>query len=899
MKPINKFILHVVHNWGGLTEALSAKQMQVFIKQFKDEAEDLNLTISDDELKAAIEIFDTKFKNNPNVAEKDLAKYSVNQLLRLVRTTSDTKPKDIEITPDVVYNNDDNSIVIYSGDVEGKCVTFGKGEKWCITKGSYGSYRYSSSSGYPVFYLVKNNNLPSSDTLSFVAIQVRNKPEDQRYVWTGRSNIPNNSEPMSFSQLVRNIPYLADIPNLQNILKYIPIEASVEGKERKYKDGLKFNEWATDLDFEEKKQYVMVRPSRLYSYLFKDLSYEKFVQKVLPKYDRIADWISINPWVIGFDVLLNNLEYLKPNNQKSIISFVNRPGQEIAIKGKDIIGKEIPFDVSKKLIQDNRIPFDEYFNAYITPDGSTIVNIRYDKKNIRVDLITEDDVYDNIKLNTRTQKYLFGYPNIDEIPFDKLIKTITDFNLDSKPIKDIVNKAKESTDGAKQIINVDGKDILFDTANNTIKAYDLSGNSIKSVKLSAPGIREAFLTIAQANPNIIKNTADTILNYDNITNYTSPLNKEELIDILKEAPANVLINASRGIYITQFNGEDVILAFESNPALTSFRGYAPIANEDTSWRYVLFSTLPIPTAYPEFLRKYNITVSDNDILTLFRNSRYGSNNDYVAKIAFAQMDLPRTEGSNLTMAVRDNTIYIINREDPSASYKVSPNTGKLLAARLPARTVAALAAPAAPAAGDEQAPAAALAAPVAGAPRRGRPARVAGQAAAVPAPAVAAAGEENNNALNAALTAAGLVGGFNSLPATIRRKFVGAQRAVAVNQNAGATRRNNMLGGNGRVTGVVLVTNNYNRESALYIIRLTNGAMIGSIVSQPGNSHYIITTNASYAINSPAELMAALQQRNLVEMHQYIVNDYLGRNPKHVGEIKSLLEKHIEETKTN
>lgn len=897
MKPINKFILHVVHNWGGLTEALSAKQMQVFIKQFKDEAEDLNLTISDDELKAAIEIFDTKFKNNPNVAEKDLAKYSVNQLLRLVRTTSDTKSKEIEITPDVVYHNDDNSIVIYSGDTEGKCITFGKGERWCITKGHFPNYRYSASSGYPVFYLVKNNNLPSSDPLSFVAIQVRNKPEDQRYVWTNRNNNPNNSEPMSFSQLVRNIPYLADIPNLQSILKYIPVEASAEGRERKYRDGLKFNEWATDLDFEEKKQYIMVR-SRERS-LFTNLSAEKFVQKVLPKYDRIADWISTNPWNIGFDILLNNLEYLKPNNQKSIISFVNRPGQEIVVNGQqDIIGKKIPFDVSKKLIQANRIPFDEYFNAYVTPDGSTIVNIRYDKKNIRVDLITEDDVYDNIKLNTRTQKYLFGYPNIDEIPFDKLIKTITDFNLDSKPIKDIVNKAKESTDGAKQIINVDGKDILFDTANNTIKAYDLSDNSIKSVKLSAPGIREAFLTIAQANPNIIKNTADVILNYGDITNYTSPLNKEELIDILKEAPANVLINTSKGIYITQFNGEDVILAFDSNPALTSFRGYAPIANEGTSWRYVPFSTLPVPTAYPEFLRKYNINVSDNDIMTLFRNFRY-TTNDYESKLAFAQMDLPRTEGSNLTMAVRDNTIYIINREDPSASYKVSPNTGKLLAARLPARTAAALAAPAAPAAGGEQAPAAAPAAPVAGAPRRGRPARVAGQAAAVPAPAVAAAGEENNDALTTALTAAGLIGGFNSLPASIRRKFVGAQRAVAVNQNAGATRRNNMLGGNGRVTGVVLVTNNYNRESALYIIRLTNGAMIGSIVSQPGNNHYIITTNASYAINSPAELMAALQQRNLVEMHQYIVNDYLGRNPKHVGEIKSLLEKHIEETKIN
>jgi hypothetical protein len=70
-----------------------------------------------------------------------------------------------------------------------------------------------------------------------------------------------------------------------------------------------------------------------------------------------------------------------------------------------------------------------------------------------------------------------------------------------------------------------------------------------------------------------------------------------------------------------------------------------------------------------------------------------------------------------------------------------------------------------------------------------------------------------------------------------------------------------------------------------------------SIVAQPGNSHWVVTRNGSFQLDSPANLVAALQQRNLTELHGYLVNEFLARNPTQISELRSVLKKHIEETK--
>ena len=55
MRPIDKFILHVVHNWPGLiNEAYPESTIQRFIKKFSEEAEDFNIKITDDELRKYI-----------------------------------------------------------------------------------------------------------------------------------------------------------------------------------------------------------------------------------------------------------------------------------------------------------------------------------------------------------------------------------------------------------------------------------------------------------------------------------------------------------------------------------------------------------------------------------------------------------------------------------------------------------------------------------------------------------------------------------------------------------------------------------------------------------------------------------------------------------------------------
>ena len=199
----------------------SEGEFKSIFQKFREEADDFNINITDEALTNAINTFDIQFKGIPSVQEKEIKKYTLVQLLKLVSSRPGFKQekaeKKIESTPDMVYNED--GIVIYSGDVEDKCIKYGAGERWCITKGSYGNYRFDPQRGYPIFYLVKNTNLPDSDPLSFVAIQVRNNGQ---YVWTNRLNNPHESNQMSFNELVNDIPYLDSIDNIKSILKYIP-----------------------------------------------------------------------------------------------------------------------------------------------------------------------------------------------------------------------------------------------------------------------------------------------------------------------------------------------------------------------------------------------------------------------------------------------------------------------------------------------------------------------------------------------------------------------------------------------------------------------------------------------------------------------------------------------------
>jgi len=522
MRAIDKFILHVVHNWKNeLNEAYSEKAIQGFINKFREEADDLNISITDQQLKAYIERFDI-IKNSPKIAEKDLNKYTVSQLIKLATASKGAKEEaeEIDITPDVVYNNDDNTIVIYNGSKEDNCINYGRGERWCITKSSFGSYRYSSGKGYPTFYLAKNNNLPTSDPLSFVAIQVRDVSNPtQQYVYTKRNNSPYESDPMSFGNLLSNVPWLREVPDIQSILKYIPLSNQEKLTQQFRNSSASIREWVK-FPYSVKEQYLVIRKGQ--SQIFSDISNEEFVSKYLPKYPQLAVFVAKNYGIISSSTLLKHLDAFSDNDRKSIIA-----NMQDKIEGRYLSSAVFPFDVKKLLVKLDKWELSPSERLYVTKDGSTIVKLALGD-DIKVGLYQEEDDYPNIKLNKRTSKYLLDYPDLDKIPVKNLIDLVSNEIIDKSVLNTVLERAK--TDPNSAIIVKDN--IILDS--NAFAAYKMEGDKISKIPFDSEEAQAIFND--QKDNEGFQQNALSLIN-DN-ANIPDTVDKEGFISLLKAIPYN-------------------------------------------------------------------------------------------------------------------------------------------------------------------------------------------------------------------------------------------------------------------------------------------------------------------------------------------------------------------------
>ena len=286
-------------------------------------------------------------------------------------------------------------------------------------------------------------------------------------------------------------------------------------------------------------------------------------------------------------------------------------------------------------------------------------------------------------------------------------------------------------------------------------------------------------------------------------------------------------------------------------------------------------------SYFTYLRQTNKSFNDNELLDILKSSGLNIS----TKKAFIRNNPPVNTNNRYKPAMDGEDALLINTQSPRDSFMLSTSRNNLKRANVSPSIARQLLGQ--PQQAQGQAAAQANAAVRA---RRGRPAGVPN----APRPAApAAAGDVS---LADIANQWGLVRGFNTLPLSILRKFNMNGTQVPVANDRGATRRQNILGNAGRVTTVYEFG-----PSSIYIMRFPNDGPegqrppIASIVAQPGNSHYIITPTSSYDINSPSNLLQVLQQRNLAEIHQYLVREYFGRNPQHLNEFKQLFNKHITE----
>ena len=892
MRPIDKFILHVVHNWeNGLNEAYAPSVMTKLIDKFKEEADDLNIEINDEQLKKYIERFDV-LKNSPKIPEKDLFKYSLSQLIRLATSSKGAEtPETADITPDVVYHNDDDTIIVYNGSKEDNCVNYGRGEKWCITRGSYGNYRYSEGRSYPTFYLAQNNNLSSDNALSFVAIQVRDPKttsENQRYVYTNRKNSPHESQPMSFSQLEREVPWLSEIPNVQQVLKYIPLSTGEKVTQQYKNKPIGIREWIK-LPFNVKQQYLVVRKNKQ---LFDDISNDEFLSKYLPKLPQLAEFIAITPGVIETKELLKNLESFSNNDRRSIIANMRDK-----IDTSELKSDNLPFDVKKLLTTLDKWDLKNNERIYVTKDGNAVVKLELGD-NITAGVYTAEDDYPSIKLNKRTSKYLTDYPELDKIPFNSLIKLVSDEIIDQTLLNQVLETAKNDPNSAIVVKDTDNGQIIVDS--NSFASYKIENGSISQIPFDSEEVQSIF-NDQEDNESFQQNVLNLFNDRNNIP---SQIDRVGLTSILNSTPYT-----RRIISPNYANQPSVILTTdEENPII-----FVASAGPNTSGGDNIFDdrisygrrsdwrdygtgnrfTPEMLDAYFNYLRQVNLAFSDVGLSNAL-NRISGDVN--FKKSVLTNPNLPLQDDNIYRPAEYNGTVYLVNTRNSADSKKISDQSGKLVKANIPASSVRRLLRAQAPQAEPEAAPEAeprtvvrvpqdnAPQAPPAGAPgerRRGRPAGVPN------APRQPQERQRGNVSVPEAFTERGLLTGFENLPRNDRRRLY-VDDAVALNRigDRGASARDNLLAGQGRVTNVISVG-----PSKIYFIRLNNDTRIASINIQPGNRNYVITGDRAYSLNSPRELVSFLQNRNILEtLRTSLVKLHLQENPHILEQMKNLKE---------
>jgi hypothetical protein len=870
MRAIDKFIIHVTHNLFSLNE-YSEGEINKLMTKFKEEADDLNIEIADDKLKAYIERFDS-LKNSPKVTEKDLRKYSLSKLIKLVTSTKGVEEpeEEVDITPDVVY--DQNGLIIYNGSKEENCLNFGRGESWCITRGSFGNYRYDDNRKNPTFYLVKDTNLPNSDRKSFFVVVVG---KDDTYKASDRSNNDvggratewDRWEPWSFIE--QNFP---SVTGLRSVFKYIPL-SNKEKINQLYKNNpIGVREWAK-LPFKAKEQYLVVRKGRE---LFQDISNDTFVEKYLPKYPQIANTIATNFGILNSITLVKNLDKFSNGDTRSIIANMRDK-----IELKYLTLDSISFEIKKFLVKFDKWDVPKNERIYVTKDNESIIKLTFGE-DIKVGLYTEDDDYPNIKLNKRTSRYLLDYPDLDKIPFKNLITLVSNEVIDKSVLDNVIEKAKTDSNSAIIAKDINNKTILIDS--NSFVSYKIDGDKVSKVPFDDEEVQEVF-TQQKDNEGFQKNALSLLNVRDNIPN---TIDKDAFVSLLKSIPADKRIiewDGRPAVVLTTESPDSPFFIQYLERSTTSLIFTAVYGRSGMDWRQQIRNS-PIAnglvySAWFDYLRSKNLAFSDNDYINAIKNVSSYSGGDIRKAIIGANP--PMQAGSVLRSVIYEGIPYIINTTNPRTSYTVSSNSGKLVVANIPASKAAQMLGTAAPAA-------AAAGATTTG--RRGRPAGVPNaprQAAAAPA-----AGDIN---VREEMNAIGLEVAYLRLPrAILRRLNVNNASRVDPNGDRGASRRNNLLGTSGRVGRVIQIG-----ASKIYIIRLANQQVIASINVQPGNSNYILTGNEggnnAFPLASPADLLTALQQRGLAEAHQYIVNEYLADHPGHIKEFKELLRKHINEKK--
>ena len=149
--------------------------------------------------------------------------------------------------PGHIYNK--NNLVIYKGDSKQKCIDYGDGYTWCISRRSSSNlyYKYRFGNDEPMFYFVFDKDRPKKDPWHAAVIYVT---RDNRYMVATADN-PGDQE-MTWQEISQKQPKLAQ---LQTLFKPEPPSAIEREDYNKYASPVD-SETYDNFSYQEKIKYI-------------------------------------------------------------------------------------------------------------------------------------------------------------------------------------------------------------------------------------------------------------------------------------------------------------------------------------------------------------------------------------------------------------------------------------------------------------------------------------------------------------------------------------------------------------------------------------------------------------------------------------------------------------------
>lgn len=233
-----------------LNEAISDSAKVKALEKFKKENPDL----TDKDINPYIEMFSQK-QESYIFKQKDIFQYKFSDLKKIIDdnfpktayTKTDKDEVDFKGSEDVVYNQ--NGLLILKGDLKEKCIRYGKGYKWCISKDDASNlfFYYRMRFEEPAFYFVFDEDKPEDDP--YHAIVIVKNIESGYYVVTAKND---EEVEMTWYEVEAIQPKLK---GLRGLFRHAPLTREERKDYDKYKKTASESEYS-DFTYEEKEKYI-------------------------------------------------------------------------------------------------------------------------------------------------------------------------------------------------------------------------------------------------------------------------------------------------------------------------------------------------------------------------------------------------------------------------------------------------------------------------------------------------------------------------------------------------------------------------------------------------------------------------------------------------------------------